>query len=238
MDHAEVPITLKELRDTPQLSQHRDWITHLIEQHVTQKVDLPPWQASEIRTFAAEFETNPRNDTDLFRIACWRIQDIRREVELAENSLRDEVQQNWNEPDLRRWFQRKLNERSRNRYTIPQEAETDEQQRADLRFENPLIRSAVPVEIKWADNWTAIELLDRLENQLVGQYMRAYNIHYGIYLLGYIGRKKQWEHPIEQGRVGLSELIQLIEQRAREIEQCRHEVSEILVIALDFTVPR
>lgn len=238
IDHPEVLITLKELRDTPQLSRHSDWITHLIERHVMQKVDLLPWQENEIRTFAVEFETNPRNDTDLFRIACWRIQDIKKEVEIAENSLRDEVQQDWDETDLRRWFQRKLNERSRNRYTIPQEAEIDGQQRADLRFENPSIRSAVPVEIKWADNWTARELLERLENQLVGQYMRAYNIRYGIYLLGYIGRKQQWDHPTEERRIGLSELIRLIEERAREIEQCRHAVSEIFVIALDFTAPR
>jgi hypothetical protein len=33
-------------------------------------------------------------------------------------------------------------------------------------------------------------------------------------------------------------LIRLIEQTAREIQQCRHDVSEIFVIALDFTAPR
>ena len=237
IDHPQVPAILKELRENPQLSLHRDWITHLIEEHVREKVDLPPWQEEDIRTFTTEFETNPRTDTDLFHIACWRIQDIKKEVERAENSLREEVQQDWDEPALRRWFQRKLIDRSHQKYTIPQEAEIDQQQRADLRFENPLITSAVPVEIKWVENWTVGELLERLENQLVGQYLRAHNIRYGIYLLGYIGRQIQWNHPTEHRRIDLSELIGMIERKAQELEQTRLDIAEIRVIAIDFTVP-
>jgi len=237
MDHPQVLAVLKELHEDPQLSQHRDWITHLIEEHAKGKVDLSPWQEQDIRAFATEFETNPRTDTDLFRIACWRIQDIKKEVERAENSLREEVRRDWLEPALRRWFQRKLNDRSRQKYTIPQEAEIDQQQREDLRFENPSIPSAVPVEIKWADRWSAVELLERLENQLVGQYLRAHNIRYGIYLLGYIGRQRHWNHPTEQRRIDLSELIRIIERKAQELEQTRLDIAKIRVIAVDFTVP-
>jgi hypothetical protein len=239
-DHLQVPAILKELRENPLLSRYHDWIDHLIEEHVREKIDLPPWQEEDIRAFATEFETNPRTDTDLFLIACRRIQDIKKEVERAENSLREEVQQDWDEPTLRRWFQRKLIDRANQKYTIPQEAEIDQQQRADLRFENPLITSAVPVEIKWAENWTAGELLERLENQLVqlvGQYLRAHNIRYGIYLLGYIGRQGHWNHPTEHRRIDLSELVRMIERKAQELEQTRLDIAEIRVIAVDFTAP-
>jgi len=95
----------------------------------------------------------------------------------------------------------------------------------------------VPVEIKWVENWTVGELLERLENQLVGQYLRAHNIRYGIYLLGYIGRQRQWNHPTEHRRIDLSELIGMIERKAQELEQTRLDIAEIRVIAIDFTVP-
>jgi hypothetical protein len=237
LEHPDVLATLNALRDVPELMEHRDWIARLIDQHILRKVDLDPWQPEDIRIFAADYETNPRNDTDLFRIACWRLQDIKREVERAENSLRGEVQRDWDEAELRRWFQRKLIERSRQRYTIPQEAEIDQQQRADLRFENPQFQPAVPVELKWADkHWTARDLLERLENQLVGQYLRAHNVRYGIYLLGYIGRKQHWDHPTEQTHINFDELVNIIEHRAQELEQIRTDVAGIRVIAINFTV--
>lgn len=227
---------LKALRDARELSAHRDWIIYLIEKYMLNRADLAPWQPEDIRVFTADFETDPRNDTDLFQIACWRFQDIKHGVERSENSLREEVNKDWDEPALRRWFQRKLNERSRQRYTIPQEAEIDQEQRPDLRFENPQIPSAVPVELKWAENWTAVKLLERLENQLVGQYLRAYNTRYGIYLLGYIGAKQQWQHPIENRMIDFEELVRIITQRASELVQARYDVADIRVVSINFTI--
>lgn len=235
LDDPDVLTALKELKTAPELSKYQDWITHLIEQHLAQRVDLPPMKVDDFRTFSEGLETNPRNDTELFRIACWRLQDIKHEVEQTENSLREEVHKDWDEAALRRWFQRKLNERSRQRYNIPQEAEIDFGQKPDLRFEYPGI-PAVPVELKWAENWTAPELLERLENQLVGQYLRAYNVRYGIYLLGYIGRQQQWNHPTEKRYIDFSELVRLLEDKALEIEKTCHDVVEIRVVAVDFRI--
>jgi hypothetical protein len=235
-EHPEALAALKALRDVPELTEHRDWITYLVEQNIMNAADLVPWLPEDIRTFAADFEIDPRNDTDLFQIACWRLQDIRREVERSENSLRTEVHRDWNEAKLRQWFQRKLHARSRGRYTIPQEAEIDQEQKPDLRFEHPRIPSAVPVELKWAENWTAAQLLERLENQLVGQYLRAHNIRYGIYLLGYIGKQQQWHHPSEQRMVSFDELVRIIEQKASELVRSRDDVADVRVVPIDFTV--
>ena len=232
----EVPTVSKELINTPEFAAHREYIFQLIEQYVARTTDLIPWLATDIRTFAKEFEIDPRNDTELFRIACWRLEEIKHKVERTDNSLRDDVHQEWDEAKLRTWLQRKLIDENRGRYTIPQEEEIDQQQRPDLRFENPRT-SAVPVEIKWADmrHWTAAKLLERLENQLVGQYMRAYNVRYGIYLLGYIGRKQHWNHPTESKRIDFAGLVELINQRSQELERTRPEVEGLRVIAIDFT---
>jgi hypothetical protein len=236
-DHPDVPTILEEIADLPEITPHRDWVLHLIDEHIRQKVDLAPWQAGDIPAFASEYETEPRSGPDLFRIACWRLLDIKYYVERSENSPREEIRSDWNESALRRWLQRKLEERSRNSYTIPQEVEIDRAQRPDLYFECPGV-SPVPVEIKWADNqWTAKDLLERLENQLVGQYMRAKNVCHGIYLVGYRGNKHHWEHPTERRRIGFDELVKLLENKAIEIEKSLCGVFGIRVISIDFTVP-
>ena len=99
------------------------------------------------------YETNPRTDSELFRIVLNRLTDIKDDVERSDNSLREEVPGDPEEYVLRRWLARKLNERSRHRYTIPQEEEIDQERRPDLRAENPRT-PPVSIEIKWANRWT------------------------------------------------------------------------------------
>lgn len=228
---------LGELQEAPELAQHRDWIVELSEKRLKQEADLQPWTAEDVRRFESEYEVSPRNDEDLFRVACRRLRDIKREIELSENSLRDEVQSSWEEAALRCWLKRKLADRSRERYTVPQEAEIDLEQRPDLRFEHPAIGSAVPVELKWADKHSAAELLERLKNQLVGQYMRAHNIHYGVYVIGHIDSGKGWRDPADGTRLQFEQLVALIQAKASQIEQARAGISGLCVIALDFTRP-
>ena len=235
LDDQEIPAVFKELINTSELASHREYISDLIALHISRRADLTPWSAFDIRMFTKEFEIDPRNDTELFRIACWRLEDIKHAVEKTDNSLRDEVRPEWVEPQLRSWFQRKLIDASRGRYTIPQEEEIDQQQRPDLRFENPR-SAAVPVELKWAENWTAKQHLERLENQLVGQYLRAYNVRYGIYLLGYIERQQHWDHPSESRRIDFKELVRLIEQRAQELVRIRPEAEGLRVISINFSI--
>src|SRR5205823_12195825 len=94
------------------------------------------------------------------------------------------------EAELRKWLQRKLRERARGKYTVPQEAEIDLQQRPDLRLENPRT-PAVSIEVKWAHNWSVSELIAGLTTQLADQYLRAHNAKYGIYVLGMIGKDRK-----------------------------------------------
>jgi hypothetical protein len=63
---------------------------------------------------------------------------------------------------------------------------------------------------------------------------RSYNVRYGIYLLGYIGRQQQWDYPTEKRRINFSELVKLIEDKAIEIEKTRYDVAGISVVAVDF----
>lgn len=219
-----------------ELASEKDWLLHMFEKRTERLADGLPWREMNIREFASEYEIAPRMDYDLFKIACNRLSDIKREIEDSENSARAEVNKEWKETELRSWFQRKLRENSRNRYTIPQEAEIDMGKKPDLRFERAGIDGAVSVELKWSENWTYEQLIERLENQLVGQYLRAHNARYGIFLLGYIGRQSTWKGP-GGDKLNFSSLIEAISSHAEMLQKTRPDIEGIKVIGINFVPP-
>jgi hypothetical protein len=196
------------------MSLPRIWVLHLLDERFVSDADYLPWGPAALREFARVYETDPRTGAELFRIVLNRLSDIKNDVERSDNSLREEVQHGVSEYALRRWLARKLEERSKRRYTIPQEEEIDQQERPDLRAENPNT-APVSVELKWADNWTLAQLLERLENQLVGQYLRAERSRYGIYLLGTDGRKGHWESA--GGNLTFNQVVEQIARRAEDL---------------------
>jgi len=228
---------LKALLATPETAHLRDWILHLLDQRLQREADHLPWTAEDVRIFMRDHEIDPKTDTDLFQIVCKRLADIKHDVERSDNSLREEVHSDNTEPVLRRWLARKLSERSRGRYTIPQEEEIDQKRRPDLRIENPCT-NPVSVEIKWADNWTVPELLEGLENQLLGQYLRSDNCRYGVYLLGMIGRKQHWEAPETKTPLSFQQVLDLIRARVKELMAGSPHVQAVEVVAIDFRPPR
>jgi hypothetical protein len=220
----------------PVLAHLHDYILHQIDRRAEQRADSLPWNPADIRTFAREHEMDPKTDHDLFKIACKRLRDIKHDVEKADDSIRSEVHKDDDERKLRIWLARKLKERSRNRYMVPQEEEIDRLERPDIRIEKPGM-GPISMEIKWAENWTFPELIERLENQLIGQYLRDNHSRYGIYLLGYIGRKTFWEDPATQSRLSFDQVVTAIEQRAKTIVEERRDIGDILVISINFTDP-
>jgi len=80
-------------------------------------------------------------------------------------------------------------------------------------------------------------LLERLENQLVGQYLRANNSRYGIYVLGTFGRKGYWEKSAGR-RLVFEEVVDIVRRRAGELENARSDVAGIEVVSIDFSDPR
>lgn len=225
---------LQGLLSCPELAAHRDWLLHLIDQRIVSDADFTAWDPTALREFASRYETDPRSDSELFRIVFNRLLDIKDDVEHSDNSLREEVQRGENESVLRRWLARKLNERSRQRYTIPQEEEIDQKARPDLRAENPHT-APVSIELKWADNWTLDKLLERLENQLVGQYLHAHNSRYGIYVLAMNGRKGHWKSP--DGDLDFNQVIERVDRHAEELRTTRPGIGDVRVVAIDFRVP-
>jgi hypothetical protein len=142
------------------------------------------------------------------------------------------------EIDLRRWLARKLNERGNNRYNVPQEPEIDLKQRPDLRFLRPGL-PPVSVEVKLADlGWSIAALIERLENQLVGQYLRDHQSRYGIYVIGTSGTQQHWKDPKTSQPMDFAALIFLLTEKAMELVRNSPRIGGLEVIGIDFSEPK
>ena len=228
---------LRELIKEPALEEYAEWIEHLLAERRMREGESEPWIPADIRQFEEEHEIEPKTDRDLFGIARKRTEDIKHDVEKAENSLRTDLREGDPETQLRTWLQRQLQQRSRGRYVVPQEEEIDQQQRPDLRLQNPRTRP-VGIEVKWADNWSLAELLERLENQLIGQYLRDHRAQYGIYVLGRIKvARRHWQDPKTNAPLTFEQALQVIKDRARSLILRSSHVRDVLVVDIDFRPP-
>lgn len=235
-EDAEATECLRSLLSEPMLATQRDWIKNLLDRRARELADITAWSPGDIRQFADSYEHDPATDRDLYRIIKNRLVDIKYDVEESDNSLREEVAKDADEYALRRFLARKLEERAKDRYTIPQEEEIDQEKRPDLRAENPKT-NPVSIELKWGDKWTVKELTVGLEEQLVGQYMRAHDSRFGIYVVGTQMRKVNWIGPNGE-KFGFAELIENLASLADEAQKKNNGIKGLKVIGVDFSSPK
>lgn len=231
---------LRALLGVPELSSNHDWILHLLDERKYLLIDDAPWEAGDIRVFAKEYRSEPRSDYQLFRLATRLLEDIKDHVERSENAAnRQSLRSDDLEKDFRGYLYGQLADRSLNWFSVTQESVVDLEQRPDLRIERPGLH-ALPVEIKLANlGWTVKTLTERLENQLVGQYLRPTNVRHGVYVLGNTEPKRHWEMPDSGMRINFQELVTLLQERAKELELGRcAQVDGLEVIGIDFSDPR
>ncbi|MDP2825161.1 MAG: hypothetical protein Q8O52_21075 [Sulfuritalea sp.] len=103
-DQPEADAVLRSLLDAPELKGQRDWILHLLDKRVERAADFEPWRQTEVQAFAQDHEIAPRSAYALFRIACRRFWDIKKEVEGVEYSLRNAVRPGDDESVMQQWL--------------------------------------------------------------------------------------------------------------------------------------
>lgn len=237
---AEAGDVLRGLLNEASLAGDRDWLLHLLDERKYLLADDAPWEAEDVRIFAKEYRSEPRSDYQLSRLVMRLLQDIKNQVERSENAVNRKVLGSEAlEKDLRGYLYGQLSNRSHNWFSVTQESEIDLGQRPDLRVArsglNPL-----PVEIKLANlGWTVKTLVECLENQLAGQYLRAENVRHGIYVVGNTEAKRRWKMPDSGDLINFQELVSLLQERAKALQiERRAEVDGIDVVGIDFSDPR
>ena len=113
----------------------------------------------------------------------------------------------------------------------------DRREETDIRLHNPAA-GLVTIEIKPVDRGTGRysirELVSALENQLVGQYLRAAGSCHGILVIAML-EQRPWNPRDGTGTIDFVELIERLNARAQEIAQTNHRVEALRVFGIDFT---
>ncbi len=162
-----------------------------------------------------------------------RLDDLKKDIEEGDESVATLLLKVTNEPELRRYFADQLRKSSRTLYTVGSEEELADTTRTDIRLNTPQVSAPVPIELKIADKWTLAQLIERLEHQLVGQYMRV--SQYGIFLVVHNGQKKCWKDTHAKTLLGFAELIETLRQYATNLTRKYLNIASLDVIGIDFT---
>jgi hypothetical protein len=194
--------------------------------------DLPPWDAEQFVDFAASLERVPRDHRELADLVLMRFLDLKAELERGDESIAPVLRRVQDETEMRNFLARELRARAQARYHLPQESELADGKRPDLRFHGNNFDAPVPVELKLADRWTGPKLLERLENQLCGDYLRDAHSRRGLFVLVHNGSEKAWT--IGDGvRVGFENLVEALETRWRTITRDFPEIDDVRVVGIN-----
>lgn len=226
---------LRRLANDPQLPEvWRANFKATAEAHAANATERPPWSEAEVVQFAALHERDPATGEELFRIALDRLRDIKADIERGDFSDRALFRPRMDETDMQKWLSGRLERESRRRYSVVREAEVDQRKRPDIRLHHP-DAGYVSVEIKPVDQsrYSYNELVDALENQLVGQYMRAAGSRHGLLVIGML-KVRRWDPRDGSGRIGFPDLIQRLNERAAALVRERSDIESLKVVGIDF----
>lgn len=236
-DEPDAEASLLRLAAAPELVDQADSFKDALDRRRARLADRLHLKPNDLLDLMGrDHDRAPRSRADLFHVALRRIESFKDQVERAAISLRHEVVPGWKEKDYQRWIQRHLIAIRKDRYDLTAESEVDPGKYPDLRFENPSIDGAISVEVKLADGRSQESLVADLRDQLVGQYLRAPNANYGIYLLFHDGTQKHWQ-PIGRSRLGWDALLTDLQVAANRIRERRLDIERLLVVGIDVTKP-
>jgi hypothetical protein len=212
----------------------KDRMLVLAERRAGADAEQDAWKPDEVVEFAEEAERTPRTQADLFRIALSRLDDLKLNWEEGDESEARLVARVENEVELRLAVAHRLREAAAGRYTPSSEEELADKKRTDIRLHGPAVDARVPIEIKIAGQWTAAEMRERLENQLVKQYMRE--ARYGVFLVVNRGGKKDQKQWTVDGKlVGFDKLVAWLQEEARGVAAGSVSVDGLDVVGIDLT---
>ena len=228
---------LHRLADATELPQAwRDQFKATAEAQAENATERPPWSENQVIEFADLHERDPATAEELFRIALDRLKDIKDDIEKGDFSDRGLFRPRMDETDMQKWLAGRLQRESRRRYNVVREAEVDQRKKPDIRLYDPRT-GYVSVEIKpveKGDRYTYNELVGALENQLVGQYMRAAGSRHGVLVIGML-EVRRWDPGDGSDKIDFAGLIERLNERGAALVRTRSDIDALQVIGIDFS---
>ena len=130
------------------------------------------------------------------------------------------------------WLAEQLLLRSNKRFHVHREAHVADEKRPDVVASDTESRFEVAIEVKQADSWTTSQLVKALEEQLAETYLKPARRRHGILFMTDSGRKS-WQHPETGKRIGFTDLIAFLSDKAEKKTKNEMGPITISVIGID-----
>lgn len=227
-------IALTEIAEAHPEEKYRHWFALNAKTKAEMDADIDAWSPRQVRDFHDKLERTPANHRDLAELARLRLLDLKDDLEEGDSSIAKLLKGVTLETDVRKFIGRELRDKAFGRYSIPQEEELADAKKPDLRFHGASFDGPIPVELKLADKWSDPDLLERMENQLCGDYLRDNRSNRGFFVLMHQGKKRRWI-PIAPTSVDFDGLVKTLEKHWLKIAPNYPGVDQIEVIGMDLT---
>jgi Effector-associated domain 1 len=230
---------LERLAAHPVMQTFRDYILSRVGECVQQSAQARPMSPAEALGWCGSHALPIRDASDLHRVVLDRLDDVKYSVERGErNHLRtlfNPKKEPITEAPVQHWLSEEIERLNAYGYSLPREEEVDRQKRPDIRIHHSTCAGhPITIEIKIAERWTFVELLNALHVQLVGQYLRPDKSRHGIFLLCSSGPPKDPPWTLNGAPMDFTALVGLLRQEARTIVSANAEVDALDVVGIDF----
>ena len=233
----EARLALLELAERNEFADLRDRVRLIARQRAAIDAEFTPFDANAVLALGERYEVPPNDGNGLFAIMMDRLSDLDHDLAHGDFSDRRTVRRIDDEREMQRTLSWRIEERAKGAYRVIREDEVADAKQPDIRLATVGgIDRKVVLEVKIADKgWSFVDLEDALRKQLVGQYLRHANCHGGCLLLTHHGRKKYWMHPETKKRLTFSEVVGILREKARALEQEHKHRICVEVFGLDLT---
>ena len=209
----------------------KDRLLTIAEEKWAQEIDAKTFSEEQAVVLDRSWEVPASTNEDMFEIMKDRLSDID-ELLLGDASPREEWAEISEEKIMRRAIARELSHVANSVYTVVQEAVTADEKETDIRLRSLHSEHEAVIELKLGEKYSATELRDTIEKQLVRKYMAAKHRKAGA-LVVTLAKKRSWQHPVENRKIKVDELLSLLRIEADRVQQAFGDGLSIYVHFLD-----
>lgn len=227
---------LMEIAQSDLAGSHRSWILHQAKSKAIAEGNIKPWNLANVRAFHDFLVGTPGTSKELFDVALEKLLDLKDDLENGDYSIAEMLCiPGVREVIVRNALGGKLSDTAMGRYSIAQEDERADGKRPDIQFFGNGFDGRVPVELKIASepHWSGEKLLERLDNQLCGDYLRAPSSGYGIFLILNRSRGKQWV--VDGNALDFSGIVSALQRHWEKVRTGYLHIKDVKVIGIDLT---
>ncbi|MBE9460593.1 NACHT domain-containing protein [Dyadobacter subterraneus] len=223
-------LVMMELAQSHPYVPYRKWMVSDAKDRATIDSAFAPYSETNFREFCATLERTPSNHKELYDLVVLRLLDLKADLEDGDTSYAYSLINEQKETRVRNVIGGWCRDRANSRYSVAQEDELADGRKPDLRFFGNSFDGPISVELKLANKWKSDALIERLENQLCGDYLRDIRSSYGIFLL--INQSSDaWTFGGKA--LNFQELVSMLEAHWDEISKDHPSINDVKIIGID-----